>query len=192
MRAPAYTETLLPELGFLVATQGNPDILNAIADFASYFEREDVVEYGGQVHVARLSAAESAAEGAGDPVVLACDLIGRSAKAFAAKSSAIPGLTAMYFPAAGGVAEVIMVEGRTVVATHAEASHVADLLGRHLVQTPEMTLLVRHCVEHGRLYMAMAMGRGRRAYSADGGDWYTDDESTPHDDILERFVACES
>jgi hypothetical protein len=39
MTTAIYTETILPELAYLVAQQADPALLNAAADFSSYFER---------------------------------------------------------------------------------------------------------------------------------------------------------
>lgn len=181
-----YTETVLPELAYLVAQRGDPGLLNAAADFSSYFERDQVLRCGSDVHAARISAEGTGELDTTDRVCVVGSLIACSATAFVVKSSAIAEVTTMYFSAAAGVAEVDLLFGRTVVAAHPSSTSVGSLLERHLGGDPDMVLLRRQHSDGGRLHLALS--HGRHAYSDDGVAWLEGDEPADQVEVLRRFV----
>jgi hypothetical protein len=187
MTPAVYTETLLPELSYLVAQQGDPALLNAAADFSSYFERDEVQRVGRELHSAR-SAARRADDGeASDPIAATSSLIACSATTFVVKSSAIPELVAMYFVSNDGVAEVTLVCGHSVVATHTPETTVDSLLQRHVGDSEGMVLVVRHRRDGSRLHLAT--NGSVSAYSDDGLTWHEGDATPDAREALRRFIA---
>lgn len=182
----AYTETVLPELAYLVAQHGDPALLNAAAGFSSYFEREEVQRLGCDVQAARRSAQDAAETETSDPVSVAALWIANSSTAFAVKSSAIPEVTAMYFAGDEGTAEVTLVSGRTVTATHPPEASVGSLLNRHLRDSPDMLLVVRHSQDSSQLHLALSGDVS--AYSDDGSTWREGDASQTAAEVLWEFT----
>jgi hypothetical protein len=133
--------------------------------------------------VATQSSGERASS---DPVSAVASLIACCATIFVAKSSAIPELTSMYFPAGDGVAEVDLVLGRTVIGAHPESTSVAALLKRHLRGDPDMLLLRRQHRDGARLHLAIS--GGRHALSEDGLEWCQGDGSGEARTVFRRFV----
>lgn len=187
MTAQNYTETTLPELAYLVAQQGDPALLNAAADFSSYFERDEVHRWGAQLHAERICAHAGAGVHGGDPVAEAAALIAGSDTAFVVKSSAIPELTAMYFSCGDGIAEVILVSGRTVVTTRPPPARARPLLERHLRDDPVTVLVSRHRRDGSELHLVIT--EGRAACSDDGAAWRAADVSGEEEEALGRFVG---
>lgn len=121
-----------------------------------YFERDEVLRCGGEVHAARNSGDGSTEQATADSLSQAASMIASSTTAFTAKGGALPELTAMYFAGEPGIAEVMLVSGRTVIATHPPPTSIGSLLGRHLRGETGPVLLGRHRRDGGRLYLAFS------------------------------------
>lgn len=184
-----YTETVLAELAHLVAQQGDPGLLNAAADFSSYFERHEVQRHGADIRATRTRTQGDGELSSRDLVSAVASLIARAAVVFVVKSSAIPELTTMYFPADDGVAEVDLVTGRTVVIPHTEPTSAGELLMRHLRGDPDMVLLRRQHRNGDQLHLAIS--GVRHALSEDGHAWHQGDEQDVSA-ALGRFVEFSS
>jgi hypothetical protein len=187
MTTAIYTETVLPELAYLVAQQADPALLNAAADFSSYFERDEVLRFGGDMHAVRRSADENGEVEPSDPVSATASLIACSSTAFTVKSSAIPELVAMYFVSSSGVAEVTLLSGRSVVAMHPPQIAVDSLLLRHVANSSGMALVVRRRRDGSRRHLAISGGVS--AFSDDGLTWRQGDASQDATEALRRFIT---
>ncbi|WP_019972496.1 hypothetical protein [Mycobacterium sp. 141] len=170
-----YTETFLPELGYLVAERGSVELLNHAAGLFSYFERHDVLRCGREVYGTR-----------GDDRTLAtvCDVIASSTVAFTVKSTVLPELTTMYFPADIGVAEVSLVADQTFVTLYPPDWPVATLLQRHLQS--ESALIVRRGVDGS--HSEIAVSGSRHAIRDSDNPWRAGKETDSLDLVVRRFT----
>lgn len=172
-----YTETFLPELGYLVAERGDPQLLNHAAGLSSYFERDDVLRCGRDVYATR---------GANEALTATVDVIAASQVTFTIKSEALPNLTTMYFPAEIGVAEVSLVAEQTFVTVHPSGSPVVALLQRHVAGDPASALIVRRGVDGSRCELAIS--GTRHAYREAEINWRAGEDAETAG-ALQRFVG---
>ena len=86
-----------------------------------------------------------------------------------------------------GVAEVTLVCGHSVVATHTPETTVDSLLQRHVGDSEGMVLVVRHRRDGSRLHLAT--NGSVSAYSDDGLTWHEGDATPDAREALRRFIA---
>lgn len=190
MTAPiTYTETVLPELAFLISSLGaDPATLNAAANFTSFFERDNVLAYGREVHNARTEAAasqdfpDSAAQ-----LEAASQYIATSSTSFSVRGSSLPELTALYFVAPAGIAELAIIAAQTWVTIHASPAEPAQLLLRHIAPDAELVVFVRQKMPGTRSYLAIA--GDHCAHSPDGDQWTSADDARDPRAAVIAFVG---
>ncbi len=181
-------DTVLPEVAYLAAQNGDVTTLNALADFSDYFGRDDILRFGERVFDGRMSSDDSDPENSVASISAACERIGASARGVAIKSSTRPALTALYFESPAGIAELCLVGERVVVTSLPGSEDLASLVQRHIESDTGQVFVVHHETAGRTRYLAARAGR--YAYSDDGSDWREGpDQARDRSALVTQFLA---
>lgn len=187
-----YTETVLAELAYLVASRnGDSSILNAPAGLRSFFECSDVIEAGHELYTRRQQQISDPADARAftDYFDTVGSVICASTASFSVTGSAATGVTRLYFAVPSCTVELVIAGGRAAFALQTDATCLHDLVMRAVGTEPEVTVIGRFCAGQDDRYLAISCGAA--AYSSDGQQWQTGDPSDRRsaDEILGTFIS---